>query len=653
MLQRFSNRFKFEIERYVIRGPWHRLLVIAVAIGLIAASAGLFVFYEIGGFNSAAEAIWWAFLRLTDPGYLGDDEGAGLRTVSTLVTVLGYVVFLGALIAIMTQWLNETMFRLQSGLTPIVQNNHIVILGWTNRTPMIVQELLLSEKRLKWFLRRRGASQRIRIVILVEKMTPALVQDLKERLGRLWESRQIIFRTGSPLRLEHLHRVDFQHAAAILLPAREFNIHEADTPDGQAIKVLLALEQSSHDSEPEKKPRIVSEIFDARKVAIAHRAYTGPMEIVASDQIIGRLIAQTIRHPGLSDIYSEILAHTEGNEIYTRDCPELKDLLWADLPALFPEAVPIGVVHRDERIYHTVLNPARDRAVKPDDRIVFIALDYDSTEPDLKRLHKASTDEIPEEPVVIPVLSEPYRILMLGWSHKAPALITEFESYHNERFEITVFSMVPIEDRDELMAHYGVSPDRVQVRHVKGDYTSANELAAAAPSRFTHIFMLSNDWTDSAAESDARTILGYLVLHDLLASADTDPHVLVELMDPANSSLLASYTHETLITPVILSHMLTHVTLRRELRSVFDALFCSEGPEIWFVPASVYGLCHTGRTFTEIQATTAAHGDIALGIRTPVSGGPSPWQVRLNPARNETMTLAPEDEIIVLTQIDS
>ncbi|MCP3882774.1 MAG: hypothetical protein GY701_30920, partial [Sulfitobacter sp.] len=51
--------------------------------------------------------------------YLGDDEGVAKATVSTVVTVLGYILFMGALIAILVQWLSDTMDRLELGLTPV------------------------------------------------------------------------------------------------------------------------------------------------------------------------------------------------------------------------------------------------------------------------------------------------------------------------------------------------------------------------------------------------------------------------------------------------------------------------------------------------------------------------------------------------------
>ena len=111
-------------------------------------------------------------MRLTDPGHLGDDEGFARRTVSTIVTVLGYVLFLGLLIAILTQWLTSSIAKLESGVTPVAISDHVIILGWTHRTPTIVSELLRTRKRVERFLERQGTRQ-LRIVILSEDVDQA------------------------------------------------------------------------------------------------------------------------------------------------------------------------------------------------------------------------------------------------------------------------------------------------------------------------------------------------------------------------------------------------------------------------------------------------------------------------------------------------
>ena len=101
------KRLRFTLERLLLRGVHYRLLAAALIVGTVAVVAGMLVRLLDPQFEELSGAVWWAFLRLTDPGYLGDDEGAVSRSVSTAVTVLGYLLFLGLLIAILTQWMND------------------------------------------------------------------------------------------------------------------------------------------------------------------------------------------------------------------------------------------------------------------------------------------------------------------------------------------------------------------------------------------------------------------------------------------------------------------------------------------------------------------------------------------------------------------
>ena len=139
MLSRIKHWLTFRLERMVMHGPLARFAIILGLVVAVAVVAGLLVRAVAPGFESTGEAIWWAFLRLTDPGYLGDDVGVARASVSTAVTVLGYILFMGALIAILVQWLDRTLNRLERGLTPVALNAHVVLLGWTSRTPSVLE----------------------------------------------------------------------------------------------------------------------------------------------------------------------------------------------------------------------------------------------------------------------------------------------------------------------------------------------------------------------------------------------------------------------------------------------------------------------------------------------------------------------------------
>ncbi|HET6702971.1 MAG TPA: hypothetical protein VFH14_14250 [Gemmatimonadaceae bacterium] len=635
-MRRLRDRFKFEIERLILRGPVSRLLVIALAIVLISLGAGWIVFELTGGFPRLAEAVWWAFLRLTDPGYLGDDEGNVLRVVSTVVTILGYVLFLGALIAIMTQWLNATLNRLQQGLTPIAQNDHIVILGWTNRTATIIEELLLSEERVRRFLRTHH-TRKLRMAVLIEDLRPEVVQELRERLGPLWDYRKIIFRSGTPLRLDHLDRVDFSNAAAILLPFPDFARDNAFARDERTIKILLSIDSAARQKKRGDMPQVVVEVLDGRNVSLARRAYSGPLQILASDLLVSRLIAQNIRHAGLSGVFSELLTHSEGNEIYIRDAGAVAGAAAGQLRDAFADAAFLGLLRKGDS---PRLNPAHDERIEAGDRLILMARTYAQTAP---------SRALPAARAVVraaanPLTSKPLRrVLLLGWNHKVPALVAELGTYRGEAFEIDLVSLVSTTERETLFHRYGVDGSAQRVRHLEADFTSMTDLAALEPARYDNIVILASEWKESEVESDARTILGFLMLEELLSTADAHPEVLVELMDHENVPLLRGRA-DVLISPLLLSHMLTQVALRPDLRQVFDEMFGPGGAEIFLRPALDVARAGERLTFRELADRVHGGGETALGVRS------TDGSLALNPPKESVWSFGAGDEVVVLTQ---
>lgn len=644
MPHRISNRVKFLLERLLLRGAQYRLLFIAAIMGLISVVAGLLVYTFTEAFTGPAEAIWWAFLRLTDPGYLGDDQGTFVRAVSTFLTVFGFVIFVGALVAILTQWLNRTMQDLEEGHTPVSLKNHIVVLGWTNRTAAVVRELMLSEGRLTRFLRSHG-TRGLRVAILADQGLVALAQEMRERLGRRWRGGQIVFRSGTPLRLDHLRRVDFGNAAAVILPAGDFRQGPAGN-DTLVIKTLLSLATHPAKKAGQSLPPVVAEIFDSRKIHIARAAYGGPIELLASDSIISRLIAQNVRHPGLSAVYGEILTHHRGNEIYIRQCPEFVGRPIHELEPLFPNAVLLGATREHGASFSPRLNPPADFVLEQGDRLVLLARSYEETAPERNR----EAMQISSVPRLLPTAVEAAErsVLVLGWSHRVPALLREFNSYTAERFRIDVLSAVPIAEREEQIARYGALPERIAVAQLAGDYTSPSDLRRVRPEQYDNIIVVGSDWLESGEEADARTVIGYLLLREILPEAGA-PEVLVELLDPENLSLFRSRPGEVLISPLVLSHMLAQVALRPELRAVFDELFGPGGAEISFVSAATYGVAGKEIRTRDLQQQASARGEIVLGVRVVPKADDWREGLQLNPPKEQRWLLTGQDEIVVLT----
>lgn len=647
---RFRQRFLFFLERYFIKGAHFQLLLVAALIGLISIIAGILV-WPVGE-GTLPESIWWAFLRLSDPGYLGDDEGLWRRFISTIVTVLGYVVFLGSLVAIITTWLNRKTRDLERGLTPVATKNHVLVLGWTNRTIHIASELFISEGRVRGFLRRHGV-RRLKVIILSEDVGPERVQALKENRITARRLNKIILRSGSAIDRDHLRRVNSLHAAAIIIPHRAISGRELITPDVQIIKTLLSLNAEAASLGPDKMPYVVAELEDENKLRAAYRAYTGPLEVISGDTIISRLVAQNIRHQGLSDAYNQILSLTVSNSLYVKHYSQLAGKPFRQIEGRFSKAICLGVVRVDQGAFTPFLNPPDDFVFEAEDRLVVMARSEDDADMDLPQKADAAATPEGEVRMGLPVeeSDEVVRVLILGWNHHITALLRELNTYAEERYEVTIASIRSVEERERALSTVEIDPSRVQYSHEVADYVRELELMRLAPHTYHTVVFASTDRLVDEEEADARTMVGYILLEQLLQDAPQRPQVLLELTDPDNAMLVRQFSGEVMVSPVILSHLLAQIALRRELFSVFNELFTVGGAEIIFRKITDYGLAPGKARFADIAAVAKKYNEIALGLYHHAGENAAERRMELNPPGDRVYDLEPEVKIAVITTV--
>jgi alkylhydroperoxidase family enzyme len=388
------------------------------------------------------------------------------------------------------------------------------------------------------------------------------------------------------------------------------------------------------------RPLIVAEIVETNKTDLARRAYNGPIEVVSSDVIVSRMIGQCIRHPGIADTYEEILGHEVGAEIYIRKCPTgLAGSPFNQTARWFEQAIPIGIVPNGDG--DTVLAPADETLVSPDDDIVLVAQDYTSSQPSKTPASDSASSSV----------AEPWRddqrrvqrVLLLGWSRKVPDLLTEFGALEGQ-LEVHCVSVIETQVRERALLRCGVQLDGLHVVHHEADFVSAADLARIDPSGFDSVAIVANDWVATEQETDARTVLGHMVLRELLDDLPSTerPTVVVELLDSANRELFDGWNGDVIVSSVIVSRMVAHIGMRPKLRGVYDALFRAGGAEFYVRPLREFGIQRAAKFLPEELARIAsAHGAIFVGIHTSRT-------TRLDPPRNERIELRSSDSLVVL-----
>ena len=507
------------------------------------------------------------------------------------------------------------MAKLDDGLTPISMDDHIVILGWTDRTVTIVKELFSAGLRLERFLKLR-AEANLQVVILAESFDPGMHQLMRDELGSLYRRRQITIRVGTPLRDEDLMRVDFANAAVLVLPSQSTTGRKWESIDCQVVKASMSIAKIARDQNS-ILPQLVTEVHDQRRRHLVETAYGENAYTVAGDAVVCQILAHATGHRGLSRVYSELLQQGVGNAIFISELPHtFSSLSWRSLTEERESIIPIGIIGPNR---HLILCPSPEDIIEAGQQIVHIARDPEHFHKTTQKYRNLTAHE-PRDINWRPSQYRPQTILILGWNKRLPNLLRDISARFGDRGQIDIVSLIAVDERQRL-TDSELRKDRqtdtsttVKINHYEANYTLPEDLKRFSFDRYDQILMVASDWLETGEEIDARSLLGILTLDEALAELSEKPHIVAEIYDPDNEKLFARYCDEVLVSPRIVSHLMANVALRAELGEVFDQLILGDGPAITFETPSCFGLNESHYSFLDISRATALHGAVALGV---------------------------------------
>ena len=123
---------------------------------------------------------------------------------------------------------------------------------------------------------------------------------------------------------------------------------------------------------------------------------------------------------------------------------------------------------------------------------------------------------------------------------------------------------------------------------------------------------------------------------------------MVELLDYENLNLFQGGSEDVIVSPTVVSYVVSQVALRRELAPVFWELTRPWGAQIVLQPAESFVDSNSKTRFAQVQQIAAARGDIALGFCRPSDPGEG---LMLNPDRDTEWTIESGDRLVILTSI--
>lgn len=435
---------EYRVEHYFSTSKWAKVaLLLTFTFILISIGAVALAFC---GDDSISGAVWLAWTFVADPGTHADaPEGFLVRFVSFCITVGGMLVF-ALMIGIISDYIGNKIDELKKGSSRVIESNHTVMLGWTDKSIAIIQQIALANDS-------EGGGT---IVVLAdapkEDLEAKLALAMSQERGSALElmGTNIVFRSGNPLEESELQRVSVLTARSVIaLSPESLSPDEADANQVRQVMALKALDTNGN-----RCPPVVVEVQDVDNSELFTLFAPDFAEVIVAHDLIGRFMLECARYPGLACVLEAMMGF-EGSEFYFEEWQELKGKSFLEITCRFDDAIPIGIKSKCGEVF---INPKNDHIIQEGDKILVLAEDNDSYEvndgsyaPD-KKLASDPPPAIHDEKKV-------EKIMFLGWRRDMADLITQLDGYVAKGSELWLFNTVPVEERNELLKDQGHKTD--------------------------------------------------------------------------------------------------------------------------------------------------------------------------------------------------
>lgn len=575
---------------------------------------------------SFGEAMWWSLLQtIGEGGIAGRGTAWGFR-LWMLVVSLASIFLVSNFIGIIANGIQEKLANLRKGRSEVIEEDHTIILGWSDHIYTIISEIIHAN----------GKSKKSVIVVLSELEKTAMEDKIRQRIKPDKQTR-IVCRTGSPIELTDLSLVNFNAARTIIILSPE-----SQHPDSEVIKTVLAI--LNHPQRRIQPFHIVATLREMNSREIAPIVGNNEVEWIFTSDVVARIIAQTSQQPGLSLVYSDLLDFN-ANEIYFSKVPEVVGKPYSELLSYFSNEAVIGIEASDGGL---TLNPPSGTLYRANDRLVLIAADDDGIQVDSNGKIPANQNAI--QLITSPFSPRPENTLILGWNWRGHAILDELDHYLNSGSTVLVIANEP--SVNATLQQQALSHRNYDVSFQEGDTTSRAVLESINMAAFEHIIILSCSDQLSTQQADAATLVTLLHLRDIARKRNANFSIVTEILDMRNRELAEiAHVDDFIISDRLISLMTAQVAEEKKLSRVFREIFDPHGIEIYIKPVTQYIKTGVSVNFYTVLEAASRVGETAIGYRITADSvnRDNRYGIIINPDKEKEIVFHTDDMVIVLS----
>ncbi|CAL5195113.1 unnamed protein product [Lathyrus oleraceus] len=640
----------YRVDVFLSVYPYAKPLVLLFATLLLILIGGLALFGVTS--DDLVHCLWLSWTYVADSGNHANSEGIGPRLVAVSISFGGMLIF-AMMLGLVSDGISEKFDSLRKGKSEVVEQNHTLILGWSDKLGSLLNQLSIANESL-------GGGT---VAVMAERDKEEMELDIA-KMEFDFKGTSVICRSGSPLILADLRKVSVSKARSIIVLAEDGN---ADQSDARALRTVLSLTGVKEGL----RGHIVVELSDLDNEVLVKLVGGDLVETVVAHDVIGRLMIQCARQPGLAQIWEDILGF-ENCEFYIKRWSQLDGMQFEDVLISFPTAIPCGikVASYGGKI---ILNPDDSYVMQEGDEVLVIAEDDDTYAP--ASFPTVWRGSLPKD-FVYP--KSPERILLCGWRRDMEDMIMVLDASLAHGSELWMFNDVLEKEREKKLTDGGLDINRLEnitLVNREGNAVIRRHLESLPLESFDSILILADESVeDSAIQADSRSLATLLLIRDIQArrlpyvamvsqahggsfskgswigemkQASDKTVIISEILDPRTKNLLAmSKISDYVLSNELVSMALAMVSEDRQINDVLEELFAEQGNEMHIRQADLYLRESEKLSFYEIMLRARQRREIVIGYRLA-----NAERAVINPpAKSERRSWSLKDVFVVITE---
>lgn len=593
----------------------------------IVLTAISFALLIIGGFFYSiflgypfAGSLYKGFIWMVDPSGGSDEESYQGAVIGALVSMAGLLVF-ALVLALLQDAFNDYLHTLRQGKDPVMENGHTVLIGITDETLGVIQQLCLAHEST-------GGTV---IVVLSEGLDKPQMETKIAKSGLNLLGSRVMVRHGQPHKIEDLHHVAADTAGTIVLMADRSLSKEVR--DAFILRALVSLRSEGWPVQG----RILA-VLSLMKNRPLFEEIGGPTtDMVLLDRFLAKLMVQCTRQWGLGSIVGQTFGF-EGSEFYIRPVPKhLVGSSFSVASFYYPGAVLCGIIcasgspRGSQR--RVEMCPKMTRELREGEEFVLLAEDS---------VHAWPTDTpCKRPPSLLNELDVPRalshrdhhaeHIFILGWNEIIGVMLLELDNMVGPGTEVMILAPKPAHVRPafiEKVQHRWDTTLRniTKFHHIEGTLGSRFQLDELPTpiEDASRIFILADEDAPDNKYADACTVATILQIRDILLKKGrgNDIPIIPEIRDTLTENICVSVKASDFIDSSGLpAQVLAMMAYQPRIADVLEEII-SENGSVSFAIRKLDKYClpvPSELSFFQARDIVAQSGDALVGWSLPLA----------------------------------